>query len=327
MSESARPPTRPPIDGMCSARVGACRIRIADRRAPARGSWRTMLRSWIPLQLEHCRAAHVGCRYVGCRCAVAIYWLYDDFVSVRCARAPVSNPALCRALTDMRPTRAPASGAAFNCWCASSAQHASWAPWRRYQPELSVGYSRSASSDTGRLPRPWHVQLQPQKMPFQRSGCVEVVTGGRRVTRDGLMPSGEAVERGSDRNRPRSRQQSSDGVKPRSHLAPDRGQAVPGAGRRAFISSRKHHPTSREHPPAGLSNPPGTKFAEILCLPAWHCAKEVVWWRSFVFSADADRRWRRSLTKMWRRSATSRACLSRARAGIDGKQKSGREWK
>lgn len=33
-------------------------------------------------------------------------------------------------------------------------------------------------------------------------------------------------------------------------------------------------PANHRHPSS--PNPPGTKFAEILCLPAWHCVKEAV---------------------------------------------------
>jgi len=150
---------------------------------------------------------------------------------------------------------------------------------------------------------------------YRKRGRRETCTAGWRVTRDGIVPSGEVVERswansvvelgevGGSRvstghREPRRRC-------PRRSLKP----LFP-AGNATEPPANHRHPSS--------PNPPGTKFAEILCLSAWHCVKEAVWWRSFVFSADADRRWGRSLTKMWRRSATSRACLSRARAGSAG---------
>lgn len=72
---------------------------------------------------------------------------------------------------------------------------------------------------------------------------MEVFTWGRRATRDGLMPCGEAGERSSSRNRRRSRQQSSEGVRRRRLQSP-------------YFTPEAPRPTSRSnHQPARQTRP------------------------------------------------------------------------
>lgn len=122
---------------------------------------------------------------------------------------------------------------------------------------LSDRHQRGPGRRYRRLPAPRHVPLQPRGLPLQETRR-ETCTAGWRVTRDGIVPSGEIVERSGAIEFGDGAGRAISGGMGGSLAGTGCPGSRPGCPRRPLqivISRRKRHRASREPSPPELAEP------------------------------------------------------------------------
>lgn len=130
-----------------------------------------------------------------------------------------------------------------------------------------------------RFPGPRHVPLQPRGMPLQKTRTQGHLYGGGRIADTvSCLPvkSSNAAERSNSVTELAAPSPAGWVEALPARGAPDQDRAARDAHCKSLFPAGNATEPPANHRRRSSPNPPGTKFAEILCLPAWHCAKEAV---------------------------------------------------